>query len=181
MRPGLMVFASRALSVTGFLRGTELGWDGGGESGGWTLAGGFFQADVLAVSVGSSRLRIVGLPRERRSFLSCRSPVLRCDGRRENSDKIRRTINRINNTIPTRNNTNTARTIMIAVVLDSPFIFCCVRLSVSNEVSSTSKSNPAVRRRLCLESGGNWFWRLSERVEFCGGQATRSRVSSAIS
>ena len=34
---------------------------------------------------------------------------------------------------------------------------------------------------LCLESGGNWFWRLSERVEFCGGQATRSRVSSAIS
>ena len=36
-------------------------------------------------------------------------------------------------------------------------------------------------RRLCLESGGNWFWRFSERVEFCGGQATRSRVSSAIS
>ena len=35
--------------------------------------------------------------------------------------------------------------------------------------------------RLCLESGGNWFWRLSERVEFCGGQAARSRVSSAIS
>ena len=34
---------------------------------------------------------------------------------------------------------------------------------------------------LCLESGGNWFWRLSERVEFCGGQAARSRVSSAIS
>ncbi len=28
---------------------------------------------------------------------------------------------------------------------------------------------------------GNWFWRLSERVEFCGGQAARSRVSSAIS
>ena len=24
---------------------------------------------------------------------------------------------------------------------------------------------------LYLESGGNWFWRLSERVEFCGGQA----------
>ena len=37
------------------------------------------------------------------------------------------------------------------------------------------------RTRLCLESGGNWFWRLSERVEFCGGQAARSRVSSAIS
>ena len=36
-------------------------------------------------------------------------------------------------------------------------------------------------RGLCLESGGNWFWRLSERVEFCGGQAARSRVSSAIS
>ena len=35
-------------------------------------------------------------------------------------------------------------------------------------------------KRLCLESGGNWFWRLSERVEFCGGQAARSRVSSAI-
>ena len=35
--------------------------------------------------------------------------------------------------------------------------------------------------RLCLESGGNWFWRLSERAEFCGGQAARSRVSSAIS
>ena len=35
--------------------------------------------------------------------------------------------------------------------------------------------------RLCLESGGNWFWRLSERVEFCGDQAARSRVSSAIS
>ena len=34
---------------------------------------------------------------------------------------------------------------------------------------------------LCLESGGNWFWRLSERVESCGGQAARSRVSSAIS
>ena len=34
---------------------------------------------------------------------------------------------------------------------------------------------------LCLESGGNWFWRLSERAEFCGGQAARSRVSSAIS
>ncbi len=30
--------------------------------------------------------------------------------------------------------------------------------------------------RLCLESGGNWFWRLSERAEFCGGQAARSRV-----
>ena len=38
-----------------------------------------------------------------------------------------------------------------------------------------------VLARLCLESGGNWFWRLSERVEFCGGQAARSRVSSAIS
>ena len=37
------------------------------------------------------------------------------------------------------------------------------------------------RGRLCLESGGNWFWRLSERVEFCGDQAARSRVSSAIS
>ena len=36
-------------------------------------------------------------------------------------------------------------------------------------------------RRLCLESGGNWFWRLSERVESCGGQAARSRVSLAIS
>ena len=36
-------------------------------------------------------------------------------------------------------------------------------------------------KRLCLESGGNWFWRLSERVEFCGGQAARSRVLSAIS
>ena len=39
----------------------------------------------------------------------------------------------------------------------------------------------AARLWLCLESGGNWFWRLSERVEFCGGQAARSRVSSAIS
>ena len=38
-----------------------------------------------------------------------------------------------------------------------------------------------VGARLCLESGGNWFWRLSERAEFCGGQAARSRVSSAIS
>ena len=33
---------------------------------------------------------------------------------------------------------------------------------------------------LCLESGGNWFWRLSERAEFCGGQTARSRVSSAL-
>ena len=38
-----------------------------------------------------------------------------------------------------------------------------------------------IEDRLCLESGGNWFWRLSERAEFCGGQAARSRVSSAIS
>ena len=47
-----------------------------------------------------------------------------------------------------------------------------------------SGPEPDVQRsvaRLCLESGGNWFWRLSERVEFCGGQAARSRVSSAIS
>ena len=41
--------------------------------------------------------------------------------------------------------------------------------------------NGDLRMRLCLESGGNWFWRLSERVESCGGQAARSRVSSAIS
>ena len=48
-------------------------------------------------------------------------------------------------------------------------------------VSMARHSRVLVENRLCLESGGNWFWRLSERVEFCGGQAARSRVSSAIS
>ena len=48
-------------------------------------------------------------------------------------------------------------------------------------ICAVDANGNVMRRGLCLESGGNWFWRLSERVEFCGGQAARSRVSSAIS
>ena len=51
----------------------------------------------------------------------------------------------------------------------------------SFQLTVTATSTEAENDGLCLESGGNWFWRLSERVEFCGGQAARSRVSSAIS
>ena len=56
-----------------------------------------------------------------------------------------------------------------------------VALLDANVLFPFRKRDILLRFRLCLESGGNWFWRLSERVEFCGGQAARSRVSSAIS
>ncbi len=56
-----------------------------------------------------------------------------------------------------------------------------LEVAYSQDRSTDIRRLTEQRHRLCLESGGNWFWRLSERAEFCGGQAARSRVSSAIS